>query len=187
MATIYDVAKAAGVSPKTVSRVLNEDPLVSDKTRQLVNETMLELEYIPSKAARSMRSRQSGLIGLISSSVSSSTEAPAGLPSIFVVKGAQEVLGAEGKTLLMADTEGDESRIPSLVQMLLEHRVEGLLYVADYHRVVDFSVGVGASSPLVLANCSDQKGTPSVIPDNIGGMYELVSALLARITGALDT
>lgn len=178
MATIYDVARVAGVSPKTVSRVLNGDPLVSDKTRLIVNETMVELKYIPSKAARSMRSRQSGLVGLISSSVSSSTEAPAGLPSIFVVKGAQEVLAAQGRTLLMADTGGDDGRIPELVQMLLEHRVEGLLYVADYYRMVDLPLGAGGGSPLVLANCSDLSGTPSVIPDNVEGMYDLVSALL---------
>lgn len=179
MATIYDVARAAGVSPKTVSRVLNEDPLVSDKTRQLVNDTMLTLRYVPSKAARSMRSRQSGLIGVISSAVTASTEAPAGLPSIFVVKGVQEVLTAQNKTMLMADTGGDESRVPELIQMLLEHRVEGLLYVAEYHRIVDLSLGVGSSSPLVLANCADAKGTPAVFPDNVDGMYQLVSALLA--------
>jgi LacI family transcriptional regulator len=179
LATIYDVASAAGVSPKTVSRVLNEDPLVSDKTRRLVNETMVRLQYVPSKAARSMRSRQSGLVGLISSAVSASTEAPAGLPSIFVVKGAQEVLAARGKTLLMADTGGDEARVPELVQMLLEHRVEGLLYVAEFVREVDLSFGVGQHSPIVLANCSDRRGTPSVVPDNVAGMRSLVAALLA--------
>lgn len=178
MATIYDVARAAGVSPKTVSRILNADPLVSDKTRQMVNETMRELNYIPSKAARSMRSRQSGLIGLISSSVSSSTEAPGGLPSILVVKGAQQVLAAQGKTLLMADTGGDDDRIPDLVQMLLEHRVEGILYVSDYHRIVGLLPGAGGNSPLVLANCTDLSGTPSVIPNNTEGMHALVSALL---------
>ena len=50
MATIYDVAKRAGVSPKTVSRVLNGDAPVAKKTRDAVERAMDELEYIPSIA-----------------------------------------------------------------------------------------------------------------------------------------
>lgn len=48
MATIYDVAKAAGVSPKTVSRVMNGDAPVNVRTRELVEATMTSLGYVPS-------------------------------------------------------------------------------------------------------------------------------------------
>ena len=60
MATIYDVARAAGVSPKTVSRVLNGDGPVGRKTRKLVEAAITELGYVPSSAARAMRSNRSG-------------------------------------------------------------------------------------------------------------------------------
>ncbi|MGN6965407.1 LacI family DNA-binding transcriptional regulator, partial [Neisseria sp. P0016.S002] len=56
MATIYDVAAYAGVSPKTVSRVINSDAPVSEKTRSKVETAIAALGYIPSSAARIMRS-----------------------------------------------------------------------------------------------------------------------------------
>ena len=56
MATIYDVAKRAGVSPKTVSRVLNGDAPVGRETRTAVEQAIADLGYVPSNAARMMRS-----------------------------------------------------------------------------------------------------------------------------------
>ena len=55
MATIYDVAKHAGVSPKTVSRVMNGDGPVGEKTRAAVEEAMRALGFVRSNAARMMR------------------------------------------------------------------------------------------------------------------------------------
>ena len=82
MATIYDVAKRAGVSPKTVSRVLNRDAPVSARTAKAVTEAMDALGYVPSHAARSIKSNKSGLIGLITGAISNANEvaSPAGLP-----------------------------------------------------------------------------------------------------------
>ena len=65
MATIYDVAKAAGVSAKTVSRVLNQDAPVGRETREKVEQAIHALGYVPSNAARMMRSNRSGIVGLI--------------------------------------------------------------------------------------------------------------------------
>ena len=72
MATIYDVAKKAAVSPKTVSRVLNGDGPVNGNTRDAVLAAMAELNYVPSSAARSMRSQKTGLIGMITGAISTS-------------------------------------------------------------------------------------------------------------------
>ena len=65
MATIYDVARVAGVSPKTVSRVMNGDAPVNAKTREIVTSAMSQLGYVPSSAARTMRSRRTGRPGRI--------------------------------------------------------------------------------------------------------------------------
>ena len=59
MATIHDVAERADVSPKTVSRVLNDHDSVSAKTRDRVRAAMQELGYQPSAVARSLRSQTS--------------------------------------------------------------------------------------------------------------------------------
>ncbi len=64
-ATINDVAKLAGVSKKTVSRVLNNEPNVTDKTRQKVKDAFEQLSYKPSPQARGLASKQSFLIGLL--------------------------------------------------------------------------------------------------------------------------
>ena len=63
--TIQDVARAAGVSVSTVSRVLNDKTDVAPQTFQKVQRVIEELGYTSSLAARSMRSRRTGVIGLI--------------------------------------------------------------------------------------------------------------------------
>ena len=179
MATIYDVAKAAGVSPKTVSRVLNGDAPVGLATREAVERAMRELGYVPSNAARMMRSNRSGLIGLITGAISMSQELeqPAGLPELFIVQGIQKAIAAAGRTLMIADTGGMPNSIPHLVQTFLEHRVEGLLYVAAHHQRVELPA-LPADTPLVLANCFDDAGTACVIPDDRRGQRELVDRLI---------
>ncbi|MCD7059557.1 LacI family DNA-binding transcriptional regulator [Pelagibacterium xiamenense] len=179
MATIYDVAKAAGVSPKTVSRVLNGDAPVNQKTRDAVLKAIGDLNYIPSSAARTMRSQRSGLVGMITGAISTGPEwsSPAGLPEIFIVQGAQRLLAEYGKTLLISDTGGRADRVPNLIQTFLEHRVEGLIYVAEYHQKVSLPV-IGRNTPIVLANCFDDAGTPAVVPDDMGGQRTLVQALI---------
>lgn len=180
MATIYDVAKTAGVSPKTVSRVLNGDAPVKENTREAVHAAMIELKYIPSSAARTMRSQRSGLVGMITGAISTSPHfEPTGLPEIYLVQGAQQVLAEHNLTLLIADTGGHAERIPGLLQTFLEHRVEGILYVAEYHQEVHLP-GNLRGTHLVLANCYDAAGTPCVLPDDEGGEFALVEGLLSR-------
>jgi LacI family transcriptional regulator len=63
--TIHDVAEQAGVSIKTVSRVLNGGTEVSEKTRSRIEQAMRALEFTPSAAARMLRGRPTGLIAVI--------------------------------------------------------------------------------------------------------------------------
>jgi LacI family transcriptional regulator len=71
-ATIHDVAAAAGVSAKTVSRVLNREPNVRGEVRGRVEATMRELRYHPSQSARSLATRRSSLVGLFHDNLSPS-------------------------------------------------------------------------------------------------------------------
>src|SRR6186713_2586031 len=63
--TINDVAHAAGVSKKTVSRVINRSPLLNDETRKRVLEVIEDLGYVPNPQARALALRTNFLIGLI--------------------------------------------------------------------------------------------------------------------------
>ena len=67
--TIYDVAKKANVSISTVSRVFNNSPLVSSKTRKKVQKVIDEMGFVPSSIARSLVSASSKTIGLIVSDI----------------------------------------------------------------------------------------------------------------------
>lgn len=179
MATIYDVAKRAGVSPKTVSRVLNDDAPVNAETRKAVQAAMGELAYVPSRAARAMRSNKTGLVGLITGAISATPSSPesSGLPDLLIVQAIQKTLADAGLTLLISDTGGDAAKIADLTRTFAQHRVEGLVYVADYHRKVELPSAARAET-LILVNCYDDDGTPCVLPDDRGGQRALVARLL---------
>jgi LacI family transcriptional regulator len=181
MATIYDVARVAGVSAKTVSRVLNGDAPVGRDTREAVEAAIASLGYVPSSAARMMRSNKSGLIGVITGAISTAKELttrPAGLPDLFILQGIQQVISQSGMTLMIADTDGRSDRVAPLIQTFLQHRVEGLIYIAEYHRKVAMPK-LPAGTPIVLANCFDEAGTPSFLPDDRRGQHDLVARILA--------
>ena len=181
MATIYDVAKAAGVSAKTVSRVLNSDGPVGRETREAVEAAMSALGYVPSNAARMMRSQKSGLIGLITGAISTAKELitrPAGLPDLFILQGIQQVISQSGMTLMIADTDGRPDRVAPLISTFLQHRVEGLIYIAEYHQRVELP-RLPLGTPMVLANCFDDIDTPSILPDDERGQHDLVARIAA--------
>ncbi|UOO80966.1 LacI family transcriptional regulator [Uruburuella testudinis] len=185
MTTIYDVARHAGVSAKTVSRVLNNDAPVKPETREAVQKAIGELGYIPSSAARMMRSNRSGLIGLITGAISQSSartdtaHQPRGLSDMLLVQGALQTISASGKTLMIADTGGDADKVAPLIRTFLQHRVEGILYVADQHKEVALPK-VPDDCPIVLLNCFDRLNTPSVLPDDANGQKQLVEALIGH-------
>lgn len=181
MATIYDVAKAAGVSAKTVSRVLNADAPVGPETRKAVQAAIAALGYVPSNAARMMRSNKSGLIGVITGAISTAKELttrPAGLPDLFILQGIQQIISQSDKTLMIADTDGRPDRVWPLIQTFLQHRVEGLIYIAEYHRHVELP-RLPVGTPMVLANCFDDAGSPSILPDDVRGQHDLVTRICA--------
>ena len=180
MVTIYDVAAHAGVSPKTVSRVLNQETTVRPKTRLMVEQAIQELGYIPSSAARIMRSNRSGIIGLITGAISRSTDnlRAHGLPDMFLVQGAQQAVVQSGKTLMIADTDNRLDNVEPLINTFMAHRAEGILYVAEKHQEVVLPA-CPINCPVVLLNCFDQVGTPAILPDDYYGQYELVKRIIA--------
>ncbi len=181
MPTIYDVAKRAGVSPKTVSRAINGDAPVAEATREAIALAIRDLDYVPSHAARSMRSTKTGLVGMITGAVSGASDAsaPGGLPDLLIVQTAQSRLEQSGKALFIADSGGSSQRVPELIMRFQAHRVEGMLFVAEQHkRLVDPLPW--SDTKKVLVNCFDDEGTPAVLPDDEGGQFDLVEAVLAK-------
>jgi LacI family transcriptional regulator len=181
MATIYDVARIANVSSKTVSRVLNGDAPVNKETRRAVEDAMSTLGYVPSSAARSMRSNRSGLVGLVTGAISVAPESSelSGLPEIIIVQAIQRAMWESRRTLLISDTGGEAERVPALIRTFMEHRVEGIIYVAAHHQQVSLSP-VPAATRLVLVNCFASDETPAVVPDDRECQRRLVHACIER-------
>lgn len=180
MTTIYDVAEAAGVSPKTVSRVLNGEGPVKEKTRERVTEAIERLNFVPSQAARMMRRQKSGIIGVVTGAISGdATGSARGLPEIYLLQGVQSALSAAGKIAMIADTGDDDSRMPTLMRSFSQRRVEGLVVIASHHRQLTLT-HPPADMPLVLANCFDGVQVPSVVPDDEAAQREAVNGLIER-------
>ena len=182
MTTIYNVAEEAQVSIKTVSRVMNEESKVRPDTKKRVLEAMKVLDYSPSIAARTMVTQKTGLIGLITSAITSASKVPelAGLPSIDLVKGIQSVIEGSGKTLMIADTGGDIERTEKLAQTFREHRVEGMIYVSDFSQSINVPLSF-SEIPSVLVNCFDSSGkTPAVTPDDEIGGFKMAEAAISK-------
>jgi len=175
MVSIISVAKAAGVSNKTVSRVINGEPHVTEETRERVEKAIRDLGYFPNMAARLIRSSRSNTFGIITDYVSTTPY------SVDIVRGIQDWANANGKTILMANTGGSSEREVEIWKMFQSHRIDGVLYVTMYHRIVDPETG-DVSIPTVMINCRPQTNEllPSIEPDDFQGARDLTRYLLER-------
>lgn len=174
MVTLRQVAERAGVSIKTVLRIVNGDPAVNAKTRIAVQHHLESLNYVPNHAARLMRGGDSSVYGFM-------TDAVATTPySVDIVRGAQAALKELDKTLLIANTDGDPALELEYWRMFRAHRVGGVIYAAMFHRPHEVGQPDFKDS-IVLANCfASPADRPSVLPDDEGGGYAQAEYLLKR-------
>lgn len=120
MVTIYDVAKKAGVSPMTVSRVINHSPLISEKTRLKVEAVIEELDYIPNKQARSLISKETKLVSLVISDISNPF-------FTTIARGAEDKALQSGYQLLLGNTDERTVKESKYIDLLLASKVDGVL------------------------------------------------------------
>ena len=174
MVTIKDVANAAGVSFKTVSRVINNDPHVRDEMRQRVLRALEDLDYRPNLAARHLRTQKTKLIGLITDRIATTPF------SGNIIKGVQEAAWRNEKILLISNSERQPGIEEAAISMMFERQVEGIIYAAWYHRSVVLPKNI-YQVPVVLVNCySEDQSLPSVVPDEVAGGYAATQFLLTK-------
>jgi LacI family transcriptional regulator len=174
--TIRSVAKQAGVSTTTVSLVMNkvETPTISAETRQRVLEAARELDYRPSASAQHMRTQKSGLIGFVSDVVATTPFA------VDMIRGAQEAAWQQGKVLLILNTENKPNIEQRAIEILVERRVEGLIYAAMYHQAVTPPMVIH-KVPTVLLDCyCEDRSLPSVVPDEFVAAKTATQILLQK-------
>jgi LacI family transcriptional regulator len=175
---IRDVARVAGVSVTTVSHVLNETPntRTSEATRARVQEVARELGYSPNRLARGLRTRSSGMIGLLTEEIATTPHAGR------IILGAQESASSHNLTLAIINSHlsaGAAARRAD-ARALIDRQADGIIYATVYHQQIVVPQ-VLRSVPAVLIGAVDQQGlVPAVLPDERSGVISAVDLLVAK-------
>ena len=168
---LRDVATTAGVSLRTASRVLNDDPRVAATTRERVQRVMQDLRYTPDLMARSLRGGTDATIGLVVESIADPFFAG-------LVEAVEEASSEQGRFVLVASTHGDEDREVQVLRELLRRRVAGLLVAPT---TGDHSWLKDATPALVLVDRPARGLDVDVVRiDDRRAAYEAVSHLVAH-------
>ena len=173
--TIYDVAKIAGVSPSTVSRVMNSPEIVAEDTRQKVANTVKELSYIPNMMAASMPRRRTNYIGLIIPDIT----------NIFfsnLVRGVQDICEKHGYSVLVVNSDDSQEKEGRYLKLLYSRRVDGVILTVAGYREKEFpkeELSLLEKMNIVLIDREiNGMTTPIVKVNNFSGAYSAVKYLL---------
>jgi DNA-binding LacI/PurR family transcriptional regulator len=171
-AVMMDVARLAGVSHQTVSRVLNDHPSVRAQTRDRVLEAMRELDYRPNSAARTLVTKRSQTLGLVS--FDTTLIGPASM--VYGIEGAAR---RAGYFVSIASVQSLDSRsVLDAISRLREQFVEGIIAIVPQDSAVEALAEVPTDIPLVGVGLGESTEVPMVGLDNMGGALCAVQHLL---------
>ena len=156
---LSDVAKLAGVSPTTVSRVINDYGYISDKTRNKVHQAMRELNYQPNSLARSLHGKHTKLVGLIF---------PGASHPFFgeLIEKIEEELFAAGYKTILCNAGDDKEKEREYLRMLLANQVDGVIAGAHNIGIEEYNQ---AGLPIVAFDRQLSDQVPIVSSDNYQG------------------
>lgn len=182
--TIRDVAKRAGVSRQTVSRVINDSERVSPETRRRVEEVIEEMDYRPDALARSMAKGRSGMLACIAPNLTDYTFAS-------LIEGAETMVREHGYFLLSASASGEETFAALVGELVDSRRVEGLIvinpFADDRHRHLSeqFPTVFAGARPRELATSSVALDDVSAAKIATQHLLQLNHQRIVCITGPL--
>jgi len=122
--TLEDVAREAGVSPMTVSRVINNTGRISQATRDRVREIIIQLDYRPSRAARTLVTRKTYMIGLVLPDITNPYFAE-------IVQGVENVAWQRDYSVLLVNTDENTAREQAALSQIEETTVDGIVVCAS--------------------------------------------------------
>jgi DNA-binding LacI/PurR family transcriptional regulator len=157
--TIYDVAKAAGVTAATVSYVLSGKRAVSKATRERVMQCVKELGYRPNQIARSLTKQKTKTIGLVVPNISN--------PFYAGMAGAAELIAyTAGFRIFVTNTYHDETLAYKLLDDLLSRRVDGIIIASEAPFLIQAlqSSNTSSSMSLPLVLCLWEGNEPDFAP-----------------------
>lgn len=171
-ATITDVAREAGVSVATVSRVVNDSGSVRPETRRRIQEIAARLRYSPNGAARSLSLRRTHALGVL-------------LPDLYgeffseVIRGLDQTAQERGYHLLVSSAHDGRASIEAALRAM-RGRVDGLILMSPDLDARSLEANLPESLPVVLLCCSGTSTAYDAINiDNTGGASAMVRHLVA--------
>lgn len=185
--TIYDVAREAGVSMATVSRVVNGNPNVKPATRKKVLEVIDRLDYRPNAVARGLASKKTTTVGVIIPDVTN-------IYFSSLARGIDDVATMYKYNIILANSDENGQKEIQVLNTLLAKQVDGIIFMGNQITDSLRHEFQRSKTPIVLAGSVDPKEeVGSVNIDYIAAIDEAVSTLIkhgnkkiAFVTGNLD-
>lgn len=170
--TIKDIARKAGVSHATVSRALNGHPAIPETTAAPIRRLALEMGYLPSAAARGLKTNRSHVVGVIANRFDDPYFAE-------VLSGIEHVLRQNGYSLFVASFDQRQDSARDVVRALAEHQVDGVLFVSIAFQSAYADLLAQYELPFALINNQSTEGWHfTVAHDDLAGSRQVVRHLL---------
>lgn len=171
--TIKDVAREAGVSISTVSRVLNNSKPVSDNIKRKVLEVVEELDYRPNSTARNLVMKKSNLIGVMVTDISTS----------FVgstINAIEEIAKTYNYDVILCNSYGSQSQEEHYFELMRSKQVEGIILLTPEIREFHVNIIENMKIPTVIMNRdASESGLMSVTIDYESAFYEITNNLIS--------
>lgn len=168
---MVDVARLAGVSHQTVSRVLNDHPHVSAKTRAGVLAAIRDLGYRPNAAARTLATGRTKVFGVIS--VDNTLYGPSSM-----LYGLEQAAPPDYMVATARLDNFDRHSLHKALERFIGQNVEGIIVVAPQTAAVEALISLAIDIPLVVIKCGTHAPLPSVAIDNLAGAARATQYLL---------
>jgi DNA-binding LacI/PurR family transcriptional regulator len=163
-ATLNDVAARCGVSYQTVSRVVNNSPLVTEKTRAIVLKAITELDYRPNLAARRLATSRSSVIGMVGTKMTY-------YGPMQVMVSVEETARRKGYNLMFVGVERpNKAQLSTAINDLCEHQVDGFVFGVRLGRNLDSVRKLCRGAPFVTLEAEPADGLPTVVVDQQYGV-----------------
>lgn len=175
MATsIKDVAREAGVSIATVSRVLNDIDVVNEDTKKKVLDAIKKLGYRPNIVARSLKTQKTKTVGILVPDISSGF-----YPEI--VRGAEDVANIYDYNVILCNSDFDDEKEKEYLRVLKEKMVDGVIYMSSSLQEETLDIINELDLTTVLVETKDkEESLPSVTIDNVKAMQEATNYLIDK-------
>lgn len=169
--TIYDVAREAGVSMATVSRVVNGNKNVKENTRKKVLEVIDRLDYRPNAVARGLASKKTTTVGVVIPNISNSYFS-------LLAKGIDDIATMYKYNIVLTSSDEDDDKEVNVVNTLFAKQVDGIIFMGHHLSEKIRAEFSRSRTPIVLAGTVDLEGQlPSVNVDYKSAVKEAVDIL----------